>query len=153
MNKIKAFSYGIISAFGATFFQQIILILFNVETIDTSRLTPLLIFGAFSEEIFKFIFIYKLAKEEESRKKIILNSCLIGISFSLVELLFKLWGMQNIKIDYFSYFGIFIIHILTAGIMGYFLTLKKGSAAFLVLGITVAVLIHLAYNALLIYLF
>ena len=154
MNKLKAFFYGIIAAMGATIFQQLILIFFNIVIIDTSRLTPILIFGAISEEIFKFIFIYKLASEETFQKKIIINSLLLGSGFLTVELFFKLWGnLQAIQTDYLNYFVIAIIHTLTAGIMGYFITLKKSSITLLALGIALAILIHLAYNALIIYLF
>lgn len=148
MNKLQSFFYGIIAALGTVILQQIVLILFRVEIIDTSQLTPLLIFGALTEEIFKFIFIYKLAQTAQSNKNLIYSSLLVGLGFSLTELIFKLWeNFQNIKINFFDYFGLVLIHLLTAGVIGLFLSLKKPLWIRIMSGILVAAILHLAYNA------
>jgi len=154
MNKVTAIFYGIIAASGAAIFQQLILILLNIEIINTDRLTPLLIFGAMSEEIFKFLVIYKLSTEEENSWKLIVNSLFVGLGFSLIELTFKIWGnWQNIQTYFFDYLGIILIHLLTAVIIGYFLTLKKFPGRSILAGFIIALVFHLAYNSLQIYLF
>lgn len=154
MTKIKSFFYGIVAASGATIFQQLILIILQIEIIDTTQLTPILVFGAFSEEIFKFLVIYKLANEEENSRKLILSSLFVGLGFSLVELTFKIWGhLENIRIYFSDYLGIVLIHLLTAVIIGYFLTLKKSLRFSLLVGFFSALALHLVYNSLQIYLF
>ena len=154
MHKLKAFFYGIIAASGATVFQQLILITLNIETVSTTSLTPLLVFGALSEELFKFIVIYKIYSETESRKSFLLNSLLIGFGFSLIELIFKIWDkLPTVQVFYADYLGIIIIHIITAGVIGYFLTLKNSKFLLSIIGITLAFLLHLAYNAFKIYRF
>ena len=154
MNKIKSFFYGIIAASGATILQQIVLLSLNVQIIDTSHLTGLLIFGAFSEEIFKFFVIYKLSQEETLTKNLVLNSLLIGLGFSLVELVFKIWGdLEIVSANFLAYLGIIFIHVLTAGTIGYFLSREKPAHWTIPAGIFLALLLHLAYNALLIYSF
>lgn len=152
MHKIKAFFYGVIAASGATVFQQLILIVLNIEIVATDHLTPLLIFGALSEEIFKFIVIYKIYIETESEKNLLINSWLVGFGFSIIELIFKIWGkLPDIRIFYPDYLGIIVIHMLTAVIIGYFLTLKKSKILSSLAGITLAFLIHLVYNTFKIY--
>ncbi len=155
MNKLKAFFYGIISASGATIFQQIVAIVLGLEIIDTSRLTPLLIFLAISEEIFKFIFIYRLCLDEKGQKNIFWDSLFVGFGFSLLELTFKIWGEAENAIDFlrFDYLGIMLIHILTAGIIGFFLARKWPILMKISVGLGIALILHLAYNALVIYIF
>ena len=151
---INSFFYGILSVAGATIFQQIILIVLEVEFIDTSYLSPLLIFGAISEEIFKFIFVYKLKTQTQNFKEIFFGSMLIGFGFSLVELTFKVWGdWKNLNYFLENYTGIILIHVLTAGIMGMLLTQKWPLAIRIFSGLSLAIILHLAYNALKIYIF
>ena len=148
---INAFFYGILSAFGATIFQQAVILILGIKIIDTSSLTPLLIFGATSEEIFKLIFIYKLRTQTQSLKGMLLGSILIGFGFSLVELTFKLWdNLNNFSEDHL---GIIFIHTLTAGVMGIFLAQKWSLTTRIFLGTSLAIILHLAYNALKIYIF
>lgn len=151
---LKSFFYGIISASGVTIFQQIVLIVLGVEFIDTNQLSPLLIFGAFSEEIFKLLFIYKLRTETQNFKKMLFGSFLIGFGFSLVEITFKLLSnLESFGFSLNSYLGIVLLHILTAGIIGSFLTLKLPLCLRIILGTSLAFLLHLTYNYFQIYIF
>ena len=154
MDKIKAFCYGIIAAFGATFLQLIALILLNVQIIDTSHLSALLVFGALSEEIFKLIVIYYLAKEKNFSQNIVLDSLLVGLGFSITELVFKIWGdVEIIRTNFWAYLGIVFIHLLTAGIMGWIFSVKKSAWSWVLFSLMLALTVHLAYNAVQIYYF
>jgi len=149
---LKSIFYGIFSAIGATIFQTVVVIILGVKTIDTNHLTSILIYFALLEELFKFIFIYKLGTETQNFKEIISGSLLIGLGFSLVELTFKtLENSENLL--YLDYLGIILIHVLTAGIIGIFIAQKWNTYIKIILGIGTAFILHIIYNSLQIYIF
>jgi len=152
MNIIRSLFYGIISACGAAIFQQLVLILMNIEFIETTQLTPLLIFGALSEEIFKLLFIFRL--EFEKYHRLIINSFMIGFGFSLLEIALKIFSISETEpIKWLNYLGIIFIHALTAGIIGFFAAKKWALINRIICGLLIALILHLTYNSIFIYIF
>jgi len=148
----KAFAYGIISACGTTVFQQFMLLILGLEIIDTSRLSYPLIFGAISEEIFKLLFILQLKKEKT--EKLFFQALMVGLGFSLLEVTFKIWSAwEEGAFIWKGYLGVILIHVLTSGIIGFFLEKKWNFTFKISIGLLIALTIHLAYNASQIYLF
>jgi|GEM_PF-3875148 len=150
----QALAYGIISASGATIFQQLLLIVLGIEIFELNRLTPLLIFVAISEEIFKLIFIYQLGRRRGNFSDLFFSALFLGLGFSLMEISLKIWNsLEKGNFLWSDYLGVILLHILTAGIIGLFLERKWKPPVKILIGLTIASIIHLAYNALRIYLF
>lgn len=170
MKITRSFFFGILAALGALFLELLIGMLIgspqDLTDIFFNQITPLLILAVLTEEILKFIFVYRSFLELKVdfqninnqgwiNKEVFLNSLFIGIGFSFTELLFILFGLPSTQalLDLgLAVSGILIIHTFTASVMGYVLanysSLRFSSIPIVLLATTV---IHLFYNSLIIY--
>jgi|WetSurMetagenome_2_1015567.scaffolds.fasta_scaffold219224_2 hypothetical protein len=159
MNYIKPFFYGILAAFSALVLETIFSILtFNDG--DTNErifaISILMIFlAAVTEETLKYIFIRKTYLEMEDQAKIISLSLILGLGFSSVELLSNL--LKNNSLDNLGniyFWGVLFLHLVTSSFFGLmFLKSEKKGTAFAATILVSAIIIHLSYNAAVLYLF
>lgn len=162
--------FGIVASFGALFLELLLsLFLGDPDKLDgffLNTLTPLLIAAVLIEEIFKFIFVYKNFQElkvqlkdygekNHLKKELIVNSLLIGLGFSGLELLFIFLNLpagQSLRHLGLAVPGMVAIHILTAGFIGYFIAATGTVTLAFIAGALLAVFsVHLIYNSLIIY--
>jgi len=159
MNYLKPFFYGILAAFSALVLETIFGILtFNDRDTDERifAISILMIFlAAVTEETLKYIFIRKTYLEMEDQAKIISLSLILGLSFSSVELfsnLLKNNSLNNLTNIYF--WGVLLLHLVTSGFIGLaFLKSEKKGITFSVTILVSVIIIHLSYNAAVLYLF
>lgn len=152
---IKPFLFGIIAALGALVLELIFYIIFpgrETQQDYYNKITLFLFLVVAIEELLKVLIIYKSSEEFSNENDIFISSFFVGAGFSLIELFLK-------DLDYESLlslgnFNIMLVHILTAGLAGFFISkqpvIKK---SFLIKIWLLASLIHLSYNLLIIYLF
>lgn len=161
MDKLKFFILGIIAAFGALFLELIFFSFLDLEwenwKTSLSSLSGPIIFSVFLEECVKFSVILKIFSQDPSktyfRKAIIQNSFFLGLGFASTEItfiFFQFFPSGNFQI--LDLIGVFFIHTTTTGILSLtqdpnFLTGIKKYLVFF----SAAFLIHLIYNALVIY--
>jgi hypothetical protein len=107
-----------------------------------------IIVAACIEEIFKYIVISKRIEMLSLEKSYIINSLLVGLGFFGVELTLILMSKNLPGAQ--SLIEIAILHIGTAGLIGYFVATKnpKKITTFL-LAIVFAIVFHASYNLLL----
>lgn len=143
MKIIKPIFLGIIAAFGALVVEIILFyIIFSLNT------TLMVLSAVVIEEIIKFLVIFRGLFKSQDSENIFQSSLLLGLGFALTELLLK----NPIEISampglYWQVAGLFLIHILTAGLMGYFLAKTKGPGVVKLSAIILfAACFHFAYN-------
>lgn len=155
MRQLESFFWGIIAALGALVIELIVYIGFSVSNDPTGSVSfaqfflipRFILIGAAIEEIFKYIIISKRIDMLSMRRSYIFNSFLVGLGFFSVELgLIMLTGnlpQSNILGE------IAILHIGTAGIIGYIIATKnpKKISTFLQ-AVILATLLHGTYNLL-----
>ena len=155
MKKIITFLVlGMIGAVAALFLEIIFSLAFpeKVITIDYfQKFTPFLLLVAIIEEFFKVSLLQKglsLASEKELPRM----GIFLGLGFGMSELIVRnSYGQGDFSLGQLS---ALLVHILTASLAGYILSRKntpdlwQAALAFLS-----ALIIHLAYNLSIIYLF
>jgi hypothetical protein len=155
MKQIESFFLGIIAALGALILELVFFIGYSIFTNQESNtffsqlfiIPQLIILGAFIEEIFKYIVISKRVEMLSLSISYIINSFLVGLGFFSIEL-----GLMRIAGDLppqATLVEIAIIHIGTAGIIGYIVATKnprKISTVFYALLVTT--FLHSSYNIL-----
>jgi RsiW-degrading membrane proteinase PrsW (M82 family) len=152
---IKPFFFGIIAALGALILELVFyIILPSQETQQDyySKITIFLFLVVAVEEALKVLMVYKNAQEFKDENDIFISSFFVGAGFALAELFLKDLGSKEL----FSIgnMNIVLMHILTAGLVGYFLSKEQAiGRRFLVKIWLLAFLVHLAYNLLVIYFF
>lgn len=161
MKQVESFFWGIVAAFGALMAELLIFGLFPFFAATEKRLDfalqdysgHFLFFlaaTALIEELFKYIVIAKRLEALFMEKSLFFNSFLVGIGFSFTEIfLIQKNSVINWSSDYQNVLGIALIHIATAGIMGYFLTVNNPRKIKTFLkAIFTTFCIHFSYNAL-----
>lgn len=155
MRQLESFFWGIIAALGAIVIELIIFIIFSTTMSSASSVSfsqlfimpQFIILAACIEEIFKYIIIAKKIDTFSFNRTYLLNSFLIGLGFLFIEL--GLASMSNPLPNLNILTEIAIIHIGTAGIIGYVVATKnpkKVSTFFQ--AIIFATFFHAAYNLL-----
>ncbi|MFA6183705.1 MAG: hypothetical protein WC682_01230 [Parcubacteria group bacterium] len=158
-NAIQSLFWGIITAGMSLVLQLIILSLLlsqnssdKITSVLMSSLTFLIIY-ALTEESFKYFIVSKKILSLSYGKGFMINTWIAGIGFALVEIfiIYQKYTYNKIDFNLSDLLATAPLHILTFGILGYFLstTHKKGP--------NVSVLffnfiIHLSYNYFRIYL-
>lgn len=163
MKQIESIFWGIIAAVGALFLGILISTLAPVLfgpgkelSMDfSSPLSFVLIVSVLMEEIFKYLVIANRLEKFSYGRLLIINSMLMGLGFSLVELALiygKFSANLNSSFELTEIAGLVLIHILTAGIIGCFVAIRKaGKHITFIKTITMAFAIHFFYNALIIW--
>jgi hypothetical protein len=156
MRQIESFFWGIVAALGALVLEFIcfsgISAFFNSSssTLSYSQvfLVPwFIVFAAFIEESFKYLIIFKRVTTFSLEKTFLINSFLVGLGFFSTELVVISLSGPLPALHFLI--EIAILHIGTAGLIGYFIftkNSKKISTFFF--AIMVAVFFHSTYNLL-----
>jgi hypothetical protein len=159
MKYAKPFFYGILAALGALVLEEIFSILTFGEYDTGSRIFTIsilmLFLAAATEEILKYAFIRKTYSEIEDKTKIISCSIMLGLGFSSVELLSNL--LKNNSLDNLGniyFWGVLFLHLITSGFIGFMLlkSERKGIGLAVII-LATAIVVHLSYNAAVLYLF
>ena len=167
MKIVKPFFYGILASFGALLIEMIIK---NFSGNDSSlvdiptRLSWFLVLAVSIEELLKILLIHKYYQEiidrhDRSRSPIMIQgemfygALLVGLGFSFLEIFFFTYDPAiRIQVAYLSILSVVFLHILTAGLIGYFLSRENIIDYFVFLKIFIAAAsLHLLYNVLVIY--
>lgn len=140
---IQAFFEGIITALGALVLELSVLAIFNLNSAESSLIT--LFICVILEEIMKYAIIYNHYLKSKYREKIIYSAIFIGLGFSAMELFLKQLDYQ--KTITLPILGIFLIHMITSSIVGFFLW-KKCTQTTITATILIILntLIHFFYN-------
>lgn len=147
---LTAFFLGTISALGALILESIFSIIIpylNTPTLNNYSIYTIF-FAVLIEEFFKFIIIGKIASQEKSAFRIFFDAWLVGIGFSLVEIILNIFSHPETGTKFFpAYIGLLLIHLATAETFGYYLatynkrTFKNSSFFFFLAG-----LLHFCFN-------
>lgn len=163
MKQIESIFWGIIAAIGALFLGILISTLVPILSgpgkelsMDfSSPLNYVLIISVLTEEVFKYLVIAHRIEKFSYGRSLIINSLLAGLGFSLVELALiygKFSPNLNLSFKLTEIIGLVLIHILTAGIIGYFVAIREaGKCATFIKAAAVAFIIHFFYNTLIIW--
>jgi len=155
MAQLESFFWGIIAAAGALVIEVIFFIVISPYADPTGMVSfshffsipKFIIAAACIEEIFKYAIILRRLKTPPLEKSGLLNSLLVGLGFFVFELVLILITRTSPSPQFLA--EIAIIHIGTAGLIGYIITAKnaRGVAAFMY-AMAVAVAFHATYNLL-----
>ena len=161
MKQIESFFWGIIAALGALFLELAALTLVGIFFAPQKELTLDYFFSlnfflplaAIAEETLKYAVIARRIEYFSFGRSVILNSFLVGLGFAAVEA-FLIYTKEIPIINFFSLnlIEIMLMHILTAGIIGYYVAVqnpKKIKTYLAAVGIAASA--HLGYNILIIY--
>lgn len=162
MRQIESILWGMFAAIGALFFEAIVFVLVSIFFIPgkelsldfSSPLNYILIASIITEEAFKYLIIAKKIESFSYGRSLIVNSLLVGLGFSLIELLLiygKFFANLNLSFGPGEIIGLVLLHVLTSGIIGYFVAFQ-GAKKYrtLIQTIVLVSLIHFSYNALVI---
>ena len=158
MRQLESFFWGIIAALGALIFQLIIYIGFfswtnlDIKTITFQQLFVIpqfILIGAFIEESFKYLIISKQIDTFSQNRFYIINSMFVGLGFFATEMLLANMSGDAIQTKFIC--EIAIVHLGSAGLIGYFVA-TKNPGKFLTFLTTVALVtfFHSIYNLLII---
>ncbi len=145
MKYLESLFWGIIAALGALVLEFLITEVFQISFPASLSFA---VIAASAEETLKYLVIAKRIKMLFEKKFLILASLLAGLGFAMAEafLIYEKIGAEWQKY-YPNIAGIILIHILTAGIIGYFVATgdaKNWKMPAKALG--AAFIIHLAFN-------
>ena len=132
MRQIESFFWGIIVALGALFLQLLVYIGFSIypypafANLSFSQLFMLpgfIIAAAAIEETFKYIAIAKRVDAFSQDRMYVINSFFVGLGFFATEFALISLSIKNIPLN--SLGEIAIVHLGTAGIIGYLIAIKN----------------------------
>jgi hypothetical protein len=155
MKYIESFFRGIIAALGALVLEIAFFAGFQIFGNPVSALSfsqffiipQFIIIAALIEEIFKYIVISKRIDMSSIENSILINSFLVGLGFFGVEL--ALISALGTLPAWPSLAGIATLHIGTAGLIGYIITVKNPNKITTSLyAVSIAALFHIPYNLL-----
>ncbi|MDO9231342.1 MAG: PrsW family glutamic-type intramembrane protease [bacterium] len=138
MNRILIFSFGIAAAFSALVFQIMATIVFPALENSTSleKIGAFMFVTIFIEEFVKFILLWKISQNSKTQKNIFWSSIILGSGFATAEIFLNF--LNNNPSDtnlFFSYLGLFLLHILTSSVYSLYLSKKKNLAIWSTLAI------------------
>ncbi len=158
MRQIESFFWGIIAALAALFVQLLVYIglsaqessAFDVPFEQFYAAPLLLVVAALIEECFKYLMISKRVELVSLGKTYVFNAFLVGLGFFSTELaLINLSYGEMLPV--YNLAEIAIIHLGTAGIMGYIVgTSNPSKFSTFLRSIIPTIAIHTAYNLLII---
>jgi hypothetical protein len=157
MHQLESFFWGIIAALGALVVEFVAYISISAYVNQTSLMAfsqlfavpQFIVLFAFIEEFFKYIVISRRIEMLSLEKSYLVNSFLLGLGFFGIELSFI--SMSMALPDWKVLAEIAILHIGTAGLIGYNVATKNPKKIFTFIYIlSVAVFFHSIYNFLVI---
>ncbi|GBE16490.1 hypothetical protein BMS3Abin15_00307 [bacterium BMS3Abin15] len=172
MRQIESLFLGIIAALGAVVLELIVLVIISIfadyetaltsESLFSLNAMPktlsafhyLLLTSAVIEESLKYVMIVKRVEVFSLDRKIILNSFLVGLGFALVEVVLIYGKISSGSAEFFyqNIAEIILIHVSTAGIIGYFIaTRNPKKIRTFIKPVAIVVFFHLLYNLLVVY--
>lgn len=122
MKYFETFFWGIIAALGALFLELVIFLAYQIISGQVLSNTyfvatiPMIVLVSFSEELSKVFIISKKIKAIFPPSRIVPGSLIFGCGFFLVELTMMILGRELALSNVLENF---ILHISTAGIIGY----------------------------------
>jgi hypothetical protein len=158
MRQIESFFWGIIAALGALVVQLVVYIGFtfyangtaiNVSFSQLFAIPAFIIIGVFIEESFKYLIVSKKIETFSQDRSYLTNSIFLGLGFFITELGLIFLSTTTFQFDVLR--EIAIIHIGSAGLIGYIVAMKnpKKISTFLY-AVLVTSFFHGAYNLLII---
>lgn len=144
---LKYFFFGILAALSSLIIELLIdsFSLF-VQINGNSSLLSFFLISATIEEFFKLLFIIRIWLETSSKPKVLTYSLMVGLGFSAIEIFFNSWRLMGQTLPFHLYFGLIFIHVLTAGIIGFFLS-RQPKISWTVSVLTfLNILLHVGYN-------
>lgn len=162
MRQIESILWGMFAAIGALFFEAVVFTLISIFFIPekewvldfSSPLNYVLIASILTEEVFKYLIIAKKIELFSYGRTLIINSLLVGLGFSSIELWLiyeKFFANLNLSFGLEEIAGLVLLHILISGIIGYFVALQGANKFWTFIKVIILVsAIHFAYNALII---
>lgn len=153
-NIIQSFFWGIITAGMSLIFQLIaISLIISPEKsikVDEVFLGSLLLLAVYSisEEAFKYFIVAKKIIPLSYGRGFILNSWMAGAGFSLVEgfIIYQKNISEKIDFSLMSVFSTAPLHILTFGILGYFLAISEEKRGINIGILLFNIIVHFIYN-------
>jgi hypothetical protein len=153
-SNIKFFFWGVVAALGALVLETLISII-NPAIISPSfeaQLGVTLVVLVLVEEIFKFIFIWKMAGQTPEKVRIFFHAFLVGLGFAAAEIVLNILGYPYFSFFLLSvYLGLLLVHTVTAAIYGQAFFLRgpgfRKTWSFFLAGAA----LHLLFNAAVIY--
>lgn len=128
-NKIQSLFWGILAAGAALFIELILASLFKIDILESiaSSFVIIIILSVFVEEIIKYIIIIKKIDDFSFGRSAIINSWIAGAGFASVEmfLIYQKILSDNIILNESDFIKITLLHMLTFGIFGYRITIRK----------------------------
>lgn len=156
MKNIQAFIFGILAALGAVITELLLSNLYfifsgkNILSTYFHQITFFLICVILIEESFKYLMLFELSAFLKTSLRIA-TVFFAGLGFSIFEIFFIFFS-RDINHSFWEIAGIFMLHILTASLMGWFIVLKTKIDIFSSLKIiALAAFLHLLYNLMIIY--
>lgn len=155
MRQLESLFWGIIAALGALAIQLMLFIAISLYTnpggpfsLNQFLIMPAFIIGAaLTEELLKYLIIAKRIDDISLEMTYILNSMLVGLGFFAIELLLIYFNSALPSTQVLAQLA--IVHIGTAGLMGYFIAVgnPKKISTFLK-ALIWALAFHAGYNLL-----
>jgi hypothetical protein len=141
---LLSFFEGILAAFGALIL-ELSPTIFGLIFSETSLF--FILFTASIEEAVKYTFIYNHYLKLASKEKILSGAFFIGLGFSITEIVLKQLSYQEATALPIA--GIFLVHLLTATLLGLFFWKKNQKPLFLsFLIVLLNIFLHFFYNLL-----
>lgn len=156
MKYLESFFWGIVAALGALFLEFLVLGIYEINFPANKEITggiffasiPFIAIVSLIEESFKYIVIAKRIKLLFSGRPVIFASLFVGLSFSVFEIALAVGQINGGWTNQWLYLaGIIILHVSTAGIIGYLVAtsnIKKIPAS--AKTILAASVIHFIFN-------
>ncbi|MFA4818031.1 MAG: PrsW family glutamic-type intramembrane protease [Parcubacteria group bacterium] len=150
---IKPIFLGVIAAGGALVFELLFSSFFPTYDFSAAALSfdiiIFLIIAAAIEEFFKLLVIYKsFFLQKNNGREFLSSALLLGLGFALAEItISNYFGLSENPNLYFGILGIFLVHMLSAGLIGYLL-IKIRARIFTALALVflAATALHFTYN-------
>ncbi|HAT73950.1 MAG: hypothetical protein US30_C0003G0050 [Candidatus Moranbacteria bacterium GW2011_GWF2_36_839] len=147
MNKILIFSFGIAAALSALIIQTILTIIFPAleNSAVSEKIGYFMLLAIFIEEFIKLGLLWKISK---SVKNIFWSSIILGSGFATAEIFLNVLNNNPFNLElFFSYLGLFLIHIFTSSIYGLYLARKENLAIWSTLAIfALGYFLHFLFN-------
>lgn len=122
----------------------------NITTEYFNQLTLFLVFVVFLEEACKYFLLYKFYLDSKNTMTLS-HAIYFGLGFAFIEVFLAFFNMTVAKEAAYldlGVIGVLMLHIATAGFIGYFILSNKHSLIKITI---VAFSLHMAYNLMVIY--
>ncbi len=147
MNKLIIFSLGIAATLGALILQTILTIIFPAleNSAVSEKIGHFMLLAILIEEFIKLGLLWKISK---SIKNIFWSSIILGSGFATAEIFLNVLNNNPFNLElFFSYLGLFLIHIFTSCLYGIYFTKRENLKIWGVMAIfCLGYFFHLLFN-------